>query len=467
MKAARAGGGRGPSFLRSGLNSTESSAAANPERAITRAVDSPLLRGGLTIVAGVLTGNVLGVGRVALIAYLLGTRSYADSLAVAMGPLDMLNSVLINSIIFAFVPLLTAAQGAERTALFLKLTRAFVWVFSLISLSVIAAAPWLMRVLAPGLGPQYFSTAVNILRILALSTLAAGIAAVHCAMLYTHRRFGPAAFYQAALNVFTIAAALSLWKFVGVYAFAIGYTAGAFAQLAIVYFAARSGLDTRDLPPCQVRWREILMKPAFFVVYAAGLGINITFTRAYATHAGPGMAAALDYCMRGVGVPLALLVNPISNSLLPEIARLRNLFRLRNALKLIDKTIALTALIAVGGCAFALVFRQQAIALLFQHGSFTAESTRLVASGFLALGPSLIGWSLIEILARSLFALDRPWPPLIAALLPLLINVAITVQVGPLHPEYLGLGASVGLISGFAALFVMAHASRRRWLAQG
>jgi putative peptidoglycan lipid II flippase len=433
----------------------------------TRAVDSPLLRGGLTIVAGVLTGNVLGVGRVALIAYLLGTHSYADSLAVAMGPLDMFNSVLINSIIFAFVPLLTAAQGAERTALFLKLTRAFVWVFSLISLSVMLAAPWLMRVLAPGLDPQYYGTSVNILRILALSTLSGGVAAVHCAMLYTHRRFGPAAFYQAALNVFTIAAALCLWKFVGVYAFAIGYTAGAFAQLAIVYFAARSGLDTKALPPCQVRWREILMKPAFFVVYAAGIGLNITFTRAYATHAGPGMAAALDYCMRGVGVPLALLVQPISNSLLPEIARLRNLFRLREALRLIDKTIALAALAAVGGCAFALVFRQQAIALLFQHGSFTANSTRLVAAAFLALGPSLIGWSLIEILARSLFALDRPWPPVIAALVPVLINVTITLRVGPFHPEYLGLGASVGLISGFAVLFVMAHTNRKRWLAQG
>ena len=113
------------------------------------------------------------------------------------------------------------------------------------------------RILAAGsvvtqsLDPRYFGTAVNILRILALSTLAAGVAAVHCAMLYTHRRFGPAAFYQAALNVFTIAAALCLWKFVGVYAFAIGYTTGAGAQLAIVYLAARAGLDTRDLPPCQ------------------------------------------------------------------------------------------------------------------------------------------------------------------------------------------------------------------------
>src|SRR5664279_6599105 len=91
---------------------------------------------------------------------------------------------------------------------------------------------------------------VNILRILALSTLAAGVAAVHCAMLYTHRRFGPAAFYQAALNVFTIGAALCLWKFVGVLAFAIGYTTGAGAQLAIVYLAARAGLDTKALPPC-------------------------------------------------------------------------------------------------------------------------------------------------------------------------------------------------------------------------
>ena len=62
------------------------------------------------LVAGVLTGNVLGFVRVALTAYLLGTHSRADSLAVAMGPLDTLNSVLINSMVFAFVPMLTACQ---------------------------------------------------------------------------------------------------------------------------------------------------------------------------------------------------------------------------------------------------------------------------------------------------------------------------------------------------------------------
>ena len=426
-----------------------------------------MLRGGLTLVIGVLIGNLLGFGRVALIASFLGTHSRADSLAVAMGPVDTLNSLLINSVVFAFVPMLTACSQAARAALFLRLNRVLVWVFSAAAAAVIAGAPWLMRLLAPGLDPQYFSSAVTLLRILSLSTIAAGTGAVHCALLYTGRRFLPTAFYQAALNVFTIIAALSLWKVLGVYAFAVGYTVGAWVQLAIVWFAARSDLDASGAPESEIHWGEILAKPAFFMVYAAGLGLNITFTRAYATHAGPGMAAALDYCMRGVGVPLAILVNPISNSLLPEIARLRSHCRLREAFRLIDRTTALAALMAVGGCAFALLFRQPAIHILFERGEFRAQSTALVSAVFLTFGPSLIGWSLIEIAARSLFALDRPWPPVIAAWIPVFFNVGLTVWLHSFQPQLIGLGASLGLLAGFLALFAIAHINRTRWLGAG
>jgi putative peptidoglycan lipid II flippase len=417
------------------------------------------------LVAGVLVGNILGYGRVRIMAQLLGTGSAADSLAVAMGPMDTLNSLLINSVVFAFVPMLTARTGEERIALFLKLHRSLLGVFMAISVAVVAGAPWLMHALAPGLRPEFFGAAVTNLRIFALSIIAAGAGAVQCALLYTDRRFLPTAFYQAALNLFTIVGALSLWKLLGVHAFAIGYTFGAWAQLGIVWFAASARLKKPAFESA-IHWREILLKPAFFVVYAAGLGLNITFTRAYATHAGPGMAAALDYCMRGVGVPLAILVSPISNSLLPEIARLRSLFRLREALRLIDRTTALAALVAVGGCGFALLFREPAIALLFQGGSFTRSSTALVSAVFLSLGPSLVGWSLIEIAARSLFALDRPWPPLIAALIPVLVNVILTFALHNDSPQWLGLGASVGLMAGFAVLFVIIHVSRRRWLEQ-
>lgn len=421
------------------------------------------MRGGLTLVAGVLTGNLLGFGRVALTAYFLGTHSGADSLAVAMGPMDTLNSLLINSVVFAFVPMLTACGEADRAALFLRLNRVLIWVFSGVAAALMIGAPWLMRLLASGLEPQYFKAAVTILRVLSLSTVAAGAGAVHCALLYTDRRFLPTAFYQAALNVCTIIGALSLWRVLGVYAFAVGYTAGAWAQLAIVWFAARSGLPA-ETPPCDIHWKEILAKPAFFVVYAVGLGLNMTFTRAYCTHAGPGMAAALDYCLRGVGVPLAILVTPISNSLLPEIARLRSLFRLRQAFRLIDRTTALAALAAVAGCGFALLFREPAIRIVFQRGAFRADSTALVAAVFLTLGPSVIGWSLLEIFSRSLFALDRPWPPVIAAWIPVIFNVVLTLWLHSYRPQWIGLGASLGLLTGFLVLFAVAHANRAHWL---
>ena len=47
------------------------------------------MRGGLTIGAGLITGNIIGYMRMAVTAYLLGTHSQADSLAVALGPLDL------------------------------------------------------------------------------------------------------------------------------------------------------------------------------------------------------------------------------------------------------------------------------------------------------------------------------------------------------------------------------------------
>ena len=431
---------------------------------LARATGNPVVRGSLTLAAGVISGNLIGFLRVALTAYLLGTRSRADSLAVAMGPLDTVNSVLTNSMLFSFVPMLSAHSGDLRAALFARLRRSFFWLFPAFSLCVAAGAPLLMRVLAPGLDAEAFHTAVNIARILALSITGAGLAAVYWTLLYTQRRFAPTAFYQATLNLCTIVAAVALWKKLGVYAFPVGYAAGACVQLAIAHLAARPEPGGEEASGTDIHWRDVLAKPAFFLVYAAGLGLNITFTRAYATHAGPGMAAALEYCMRGVGVPLALLVTPLANSLLPEISRLGSLGRIADALRLTYRTLGLAALLAAGACATALLVREPVIALVFQRGSFTAESTRLVAAVFLGLGPVLIGWSLIEILSRSLFALNHPWPPVIAAAVPVLVNAIFTLRLGVFEARWLGAGASLGAMAGFVVLLVLVHINRQRWL---
>jgi putative peptidoglycan lipid II flippase len=135
-------------------------------------------------------------------------------------------------------------------------------------------------------------------------------------------------------------------------------------------------------------------------------------------------------------------------------------------LRLIDKTVGFAALVAVAGCAFGVIFRREAIALLFERGSFTAESTRMVAAVFLGFGPSLIGWSLIEITARSLFGMNRPWLPVIAGAIPVLVNVVVSRSLNG-GPEWLGAGSSIGLAAGFLALFGILHAVRRSWSVSG
>ncbi len=422
------------------------------------------MRGGLIITAGILTGNVLGFGRSAVTAYLLGTHATADGLVVALGPIDTLNSVLINTMIFGFVPMLAAREGAGRIALFRRTARLFTWVFSALNISVFAMAPWLIHLLGPGLDPSVYHQAVDVLRITSFSTLAASIGALHAALLYTELRFGPFAFYQAVLNIGVITGALTLWRSFGVYGFAIGYTAGAFTQLLIVWSVARQAWRKNPgvAESTDHSTAELLAKPGSFLIYASLLAINIIVTRAYATQAGSGMAAAFDYCIRCVNVVIAYLVSPVSNSLLPEIARLRNENRGRDAFRLISRTVTVAAVAAIVSCAIGIAVRQPVIALLFERGNFTGESTRMVSDVFFGFAPSLIGLSLLEITSRSLFALNRPWLPVIAACVPATVNLCVSAVLRTRAPEMIGLGASAGLLSGFALLFVLVAINRQK-----
>ena len=159
---------------------------------------------------------------------------------------------------------------------------------------------------------------------------------------------------------------------------------------------------------------------------------------------------------------VAYLVSPVSNSLLPEISKLRARNRVGEAWRLIDRTTALIAGSAIAACVVGVLLRQPIIALLFQRGNFNAQSTALVSAVFLGFAPSLIGWSLLELTSRSLFALNRPWLPLMAAAIPVSFNLTIVFVHHTHDPAAIALGASVGLLLAFLVLFSVAHFQRRR-----
>ena len=422
------------------------------------------MQGGLVVGACILLGNISGFFRVAVTAYLLGTHARADALAVAMGPLDTLNSVIVNTMLFAFVPMLLLRQAGDRATLFGRAARVYAWICAGVSLVTALFAPQWIAVLGPGLAAPERAQAVVLLRWLAPSTLFGAGASIYSALLYTERRFVVPGMYQTCLNAATIAGALLLRKSMGVNGFAIGYTAGSALQLFLTWWFSRE--LRRERPSnVQVPIAEVLLKPGMFMLYAGLIAGNLVVTRIFATHAGPGMAAAFDYCMRCVSVVLAYLVYPVASSLVPEIARLRGTNETSKAYSLLDSAVLLMAVASVLSCAVGVMLRTPIIALLFERGNFTPESTQLVSTVFLGIAPSLIGWALLDLIARCFFALNRPRLPLIAAFIPITVNLALTSILraeGRLNsPITLGLGASIGLFIGFATLFAMIHLRRQ------
>ncbi len=422
------------------------------------------MQGGLVVGACILLGNVSGFFRVAVTAYLLGTHARADALAVAMGPLDTLNSVVVNTMLFAFVPMLLLRHAGERAALFARAARVYAWILAGVSLSTALFAPQLIAVLGPGLAAPERTQAVVLLRWLAPSTLFGAGASIFSALLYTERRFVIPGMNQTCLNGATIAGALLLRKTMGVNGFAIGYTAGSALQLLLTWWFSRE-LRRERRSNLQVPIAEVLLKPGMFLLYAGLIAGNLVVTRIFATHAGPGIAAALDYSMRCLSVVMAYLVYPVASTLVPEIARMRGTNETSKAYSLIDSAVLLMAVASVLSCALGIMLRTPVIALLFERGNFTPESTRLVSVVFLGFAPSLVGWALLDLIARCFFALNRPKLPVIAAFIPITVNLLVTSTLraeGRLtNPGTLGLGASIGLFVGFAALFAMIHLRRQ------
>lgn len=416
----------------------------------------------------ILLGNISGFFRAAVTAYLAGTHAHADALAVATGPVDTLNSVLVNTMLFSFAPMLMLRRGADRSAMFAQAARLYVPLLTGLALLLVLVAGPVASVLGPGLGREQHEQVTALLRLLAPSIPFAGTAAIFSALLYTERRFLIPGLYQLCLNGLTVAGALTLWRLLGIEGFAIGYTCGALLQLAITW-SATAGLRSRPAGEARFSATELLSRPGMFLCYALLIATNITVTRAFATHGGPGMASAFDYTWRCISVLIAYLVYPAASTLLPEISRLRSEGQIDISLRLISRSVALVAGLGAAAAVTGIAIRVPVIRLLFERGTFDTHSTAVVSGVFLGLAPGLMGWALMELMARCSFATGHAKQPLVAGFVPLTVNLAVSAflfATGKLsQPSMIGAGAAIGMFSGFLVLFVTMRGNRE-WLAR-
>jgi putative peptidoglycan lipid II flippase len=414
-----------------------------------------VVKGGLVVAIGMMTGQALGFVRHAFIAYLLGTGGAADAIAVAFVPVDLLWAVLSTAVVFGFGPMLAEHKQLQVGPCFGELARLLFRPVLVFATALILLAGPLVKILAPGLARESAETATLLLRITALAIPALAGSALFTALLCSERRFVVPAFHQSVVNLTTIAVAALFAVRYGPFAFASGFVAGAWLQLGAVWWNARDVLS-RQMPPAdRLGWWFALREPLPVLLYSVLVGLNAVVTRAFASTFGVGATSGFEYSLRLLGVPLALLVVPLSSSMLSEIARFRSLHDPGAAVRAIRKAALVTGGLAAALTVGVVAFAPWIVSLLFERGSFGSLSTATVSEILRGFFPSLIAWSVLDILSRSLFSLGRTRVPILAAGAGLLVNATICAEAPIRFMGGIGFGSMAGFLVG--AVIVAVH----------
>lgn len=416
-----------------------------------------ILRGGALVAMGLFAAQATGFLRQAVIGYLLGTGAAADALSVAMAPVELWWSVLFLAVIFGFAPMLSPT-GALGGYAFRQILKPVTQLGVVSAVVFIVFAEPLAVLFAPGLDAESIDLATGLLRVFALTTIAVGPSFAYSALLISMRKFAWASMHHAWVNLATIAGALLLYQRMGAYGFAVGYLTGSVLQLAGSWWLSRK-LVPEQHRATRLRNKEVdlvtlLRGPAPILAQATAMELMTVVSRAYASTFGVGMTAALEYGFKLFRAPLAVIVVPLSQSLLPEISSLTDSAEdRRTAVRAIQRAAWLTLAGSFAVMVGMMLLRRPIVALLFERGEFTAESTEAVSQVLFGYMPVILGRGIAEMLSRMLFSTGVYRGPVLATFAALAINAAICSLLPSTHPEWIGIGAGVGFL--FAALWIV------------
>ena len=383
--------------------------------------------------------RVLGMVREIVIAARFGTGDTYDAYVAAFRIPDLL-FVLIMSGAFgsAFIPVFGGflARGERERAWRLANTLLTYTVLVLLVVGqfvLIFAEPLIGSVVAPDLPPESQDLAVDLTRLLLLSPLLLGLGAAGRGMLEAYDDFTLPAIAPILYNLGIISGALALAPFFGIYGLVVGVIAGAAGHVLIQFVALlRRGLRLR---PSLSRQTEGLGEVARLmtprVIGQVAGHANLIVMVNFASGLGEGRISALNYGRILVMLPHGILALSLATVIFPRMARQFELERIGELRQTLLRALGPVLFLSIPATILLIAFRVSLVQLVFQYGSFDAESTALVAEavGYFAIG--LVARALIEPLTRAYYAMHDTLTPLIISLLMVAANIALSWWLVP------------------------------------
>ena len=394
-----------------------------------------LLRSTAVFSAMTLISRVSGLVRDQVYAGVFGANPAMDAFLVAFRIPNFLRRLSAEgSFSMAFVPVLSEYRERRDHAavkeLVDRVAGTLLAVLLVLTALAVLAAPWVIRVFAPGFDPAgaQGQLATDMLRITFPYLLFISMASLAGGVLNSYQRFAVPALSPVLMNLAMITAALALAPRMQqpVMALAWGVLVAGVLQLGFqLPWLARLGLLPRP------RWgaahegvRRVmrLMVPTLFGSSVAQL--NLLLNTVVASMLIGGSVTWLYLGDRLLEFPLGMFGVAIGAVILPHLSRRHAAADPGGYSKALDWGLRLCLMIAVPACLGLMLCAEALVATLFQHGRFTAYDTRMAQLTVVALSTALPAFLLVKVLAPAFFSRQDTRTPVKAGVVAVLANLA-------------------------------------------
>lgn len=391
-----------------------------------------------------IASRILGLVRDQVLAFYFGAGDANDAFRVASRIPNLVRDLFAEGAMSAaFVPTFTrhlTRHGRERAwRLASSVINALLLVTGVLVLAGVVFAEPLVRLYASEFSavPGKLELTIDLTRIVFPFLMLVAVAAVLMGMLNSLGHFFVPALSPAMFNVAIIVMSLALIPIAPelglapITIVAIATLVGGVGQIVIQWpplrregFRYRPVLDFRDEGLHRVL---LLMGPG--TIGMAATQINVFVNTVLATGEGTGAVSWLDFAFRLMYLPIGLFGVSIATAAAPAISRMvaeQDFARIRSTLA---NALGLMLFLNVPATVGLLILAEPIVAVIFQHGQFTAADTIATARALQLYAIGLIGYSIVRIVSPTFYALQRSRIPVMVSAGSVLLNVALNLTL--------------------------------------
>ena len=381
----------------------------------------------------ILLSKLLGFLRDVLIAASIGTSVLADAYLQIFGIPALLFASVGMALSSVNIPNMTlyikSKSEEERVGYVSNLFAQLTFLAAAISVIGIVLAPWVTRLILPGLDSEIGHVSTTLTRIMFPTLIFICLAYTTAGILQVHKHFIASTVISIPFNILIITSLL-IWRG-NIIVLGIVTTVGWFLQFLIQLPALLKDGYRFDfkIDLKNEHTAAIYKKLVPILLGNAVLQLCLLTDRAFATHLKEGSASSLAFGSTLFMTITSVFIVAMSTVTFPDLSRYcldKNYEGIRHLLSYIFKVLFL---ILVPYLIMVTVYHKDIIRLVYQRGSFTAESTGMTSTAFLVYSFCIAGYLCQEIFNRLFYALKKFYVPMFLSIACVLLNLVLVLLV--------------------------------------